>query len=298
MIRILTFITGFLGATGLSQFPEFSQQYLQRLAGAVDELHRVVADFDASAEGVGMSREQALQSLNGGEFQIARKADMERTIARSARLTDDLEALRAAPMAMRALQPQRFTDPEIAAAAWDDFKPAVPVTVTGFGFAGVGFVLGGALAWIGWRVLGWPFRRLRRGRAQPRRVDPPVVAQNSARGLAAIDIERLAAENISPRRVVAGNGQSQVAVIALQSGEQTSGQVSADGDMTIVVVDGAGVLRSQQTETPLAGGHMAIVPSGSIYEIASSGSTTLQIFTIEPRDARAGRLVANAGARR
>ncbi|MEM9851772.1 MAG: DUF2937 family protein, partial [Pseudomonadota bacterium] len=38
-----------------SQFPEFSQQYVQRLGGAVDELRRVAADFDASARAAGLT---------------------------------------------------------------------------------------------------------------------------------------------------------------------------------------------------------------------------------------------------
>ena len=42
-------IGGLTGAAGLSQLPEFSQQYLQRLAGQVDELTRQVVEFDQTA---------------------------------------------------------------------------------------------------------------------------------------------------------------------------------------------------------------------------------------------------------
>lgn len=37
--RVLALAGGLSGAVGLSQFPEFSQQYLQRLAGQVDALN-------------------------------------------------------------------------------------------------------------------------------------------------------------------------------------------------------------------------------------------------------------------
>ena len=45
----MTMAFGLAGALTLSQAPEFAQQYRQRLGGALDELRRVVADFDADA---------------------------------------------------------------------------------------------------------------------------------------------------------------------------------------------------------------------------------------------------------
>ena len=49
ILRALTLAGGLTGAAVSSQFPEFSQQYTQRLGGAVDALAVVVADFDAMA---------------------------------------------------------------------------------------------------------------------------------------------------------------------------------------------------------------------------------------------------------
>ncbi|MEC7965452.1 MAG: DUF2937 family protein, partial [Pseudomonadota bacterium] len=54
IVRTLTLIAGLSGAAVTAQFPEFSQQYAQRLGGAVDELTAVVADFDASAQASGL----------------------------------------------------------------------------------------------------------------------------------------------------------------------------------------------------------------------------------------------------
>lgn len=51
---------GLCCALAASQFPEFSQQYKQRLSGAVDELAWVVERFDADAAALGMSRDAAL----------------------------------------------------------------------------------------------------------------------------------------------------------------------------------------------------------------------------------------------
>lgn len=159
ILRILTLAGGLAGAAGVSQFPEYSQQYLQRLGGAVDELSRVVADFDASAAAEGLSREAALAQMVGTDFVERRRQDMTRTIARHDRLDADLAALRGASPLARAAQPHRFTDPEIAARAWDEFRPAVPVTAEGLIFAGIGFVLGGALLSGLLALLRWPVRR-------------------------------------------------------------------------------------------------------------------------------------------
>lgn len=159
IVRALILAGGLTGAAALSQFPEFSQQYVQRLGGAVDELSRVVADFDASAKAEGLTRTAALAQMQGTPFVERRRADMERTLARHDRLTRDLAALRAAGPFTRAYEAARLTDPDLVRATWGDFRPALPLTVEGVVFAGVGLVLG----WLGMGALlalvRWPFRR-------------------------------------------------------------------------------------------------------------------------------------------
>ena len=56
VLRAFLVSFGIVSGAGFSQFPEFSQQYLQRLGGAVDELSTVVSDFDRSAATFGMTR--------------------------------------------------------------------------------------------------------------------------------------------------------------------------------------------------------------------------------------------------
>ncbi|MEO0388953.1 MAG: DUF2937 family protein, partial [Pseudomonadota bacterium] len=87
MLRRLALLAGLAGGALTSQLPEYAQQYTQRLGGAADELARVVADFDASAAAVGLSRDAALAELQGTAFLARRQADMRRTIAREDRLT-------------------------------------------------------------------------------------------------------------------------------------------------------------------------------------------------------------------
>lgn len=286
MIRILTFICGLFGAAGLSQFPEFSQQYLQRLAGAVDELGRVVGDFDRSAEGVGMSREQALAALSGGEFQEQRREDMTRTIARSERLSADLAALREAPMALRALQPQRFTDPEIARAAWADFKPALPITPTGFGFGGAGFALGLILAWPLFRLLGWPFRALRRrGReeaAAPRAEAPPLQspAPKEAGPRAGLPIGWLARTNAEAAKIVQEGAALDVFVMAIEPGARHEVAAGPACDMVLLVADGSGALEEPSARRTIETGQLAMLAPRSKAALVNLGDAPFRVIGI------------------
>ncbi|QUJ77080.1 DUF2937 family protein [Sulfitobacter albidus] len=159
--RALVLAGGVSGAVATSQFPEFSQQYTQRLGGAVDALETVVADFDASAQAAGLSRAEALAQLQGTEFLERRRTDMTRTITRYEALRADLAALRGQGPFMRAYHAARLTDSDIARAAWADYQPAVPANFAGLSFAGVGFVLGTLVLGFVLSLLRWPFRRRR-----------------------------------------------------------------------------------------------------------------------------------------
>ncbi|MBU2982893.1 DUF2937 family protein [Lentibacter algarum] len=149
ILRALTFAGGLAGAAGLSQFPEFSQQYMQRLGGAVDELSRFVAEFDADADALGLSREAALVDLaKGGDMGAARADTVVGTIERHARLSDDLAALQGAGPFTRAYEMRRFTDREISSRALEAFKPALPLSFEGGVFAGAGFLAGFGSLWL------------------------------------------------------------------------------------------------------------------------------------------------------
>ncbi|SEL00410.1 Protein of unknown function [Roseovarius nanhaiticus] len=162
--RALTLAGGVAGAAGLSQFPEFSQQYVQRLGGAVDELGRFVAEFDADAAEIGLSRDAALDDLaQGGAMGAQRAETMENVILRYQRLNEDLASLQGAGPFTRAHLLTKQADAEITEAAWDDFQPAVPLTAAGGMFAGVGFFVGLGLFSALLTLLRAPFRR---GRAR------------------------------------------------------------------------------------------------------------------------------------
>lgn len=161
-MRILALAGGIAGAVALSQFPEFSQQYVQRLSGARDELRAVSFAFDTAAKVGGLSREEALTELRGTSFGDRFSDDMRTRLYRFERLDADYRALAEAQPLQRLARLWRFRDRELVQRTWDDFQPAVPVTSEGLIFAGIGYAGGWGLVML---ALGLLFgrRRLRRG---------------------------------------------------------------------------------------------------------------------------------------
>lgn len=168
MRHSLSLVGALVMALVLSQFPEYAQQYTQRLSGAVEELRIITAEFDEAAAEAGLNREAALNryALAGDVFIEGRGRSMARTFVRYAELSARLESIRGAgAMERLALLPEYF-DSEIGAQTLNIYKPAVPVTVEGFAYAGAGF-LGGYLVVAGLLALLYlPFRRRRPSRSR------------------------------------------------------------------------------------------------------------------------------------
>ncbi|WP_312525559.1 DUF2937 family protein [Paracoccus sp. (in: a-proteobacteria)] len=144
----LRLIMALVLASLLSQFPAFSDQYVQRLGGQVDALSRVAGEFDASATKAGLTREAALADLSGSAFRDTHQDDMRTVFSRLDKARADLELLRKATPLERMTLPQRFRDLETLTATWHDFKPALPITTSGLIAAAVGFAIGWMLAVI------------------------------------------------------------------------------------------------------------------------------------------------------
>ena len=156
MVRLLAMVAGVAGALALSQFPEFSQQYLQRLAGAVDELRVIVDNFDRAATDSGKTRDEALVELSETDFGQNLGRSLAGTIQRYERLNGDLLALEAANPLERLAQPWNMADRELFEKTLSVYQPAIPVTkegaiTTGIGFVGGWVLVGGTLGWVGRR---------------------------------------------------------------------------------------------------------------------------------------------------
>ncbi|MBL8587051.1 MAG: DUF2937 family protein [Methylobacteriaceae bacterium] len=160
ILRRLIFALSLLIGALASQLPEYAQQYRQRLGGAIDELQRIVAQFDRDAASEALDREAALKRLQDNADALARNraVDMRETIARESRLSRQQAAMREAGSFGRLAVFARDFDAGIARRAWGDFEPALPATVEGFVIGVAGFLFGGGLL----RLVAAPFRRRRR----------------------------------------------------------------------------------------------------------------------------------------
>ncbi|MBS1303132.1 DUF2937 family protein [Loktanella sp. SALINAS62] len=182
--RALTLAGAVAGAAACSQYPAFTQQYVQRLAGQVDALDVVVGDFEASAMRAGLTRTDALAQMTGTAFLADRQDDMRRTFRRHAVLTDDLARLRDATSLGRIALVARVSDPATLRAAWGDFEPAMPLSIAGLATAAIGAAVGWVVAAITWSGLSALLRRgprrRSRSRARPNRAEP-TLARSAAR---------------------------------------------------------------------------------------------------------------------
>ncbi|WP_196260050.1 DUF2937 family protein [Pelagibacterium limicola] len=164
MKRLICLAGAVLGAAGISQIPEYSQQYAQRLGGAIDELSAVIARFDDDAAASGLTRAEGLDrySRSPDDFLVDRGVSMRVIFERHEQLVAQRDALRNAGPIEQVSAMARYFDTDVGAAALEDYRPAVPVTMEGLTFAAVGFGLGYGLLWGSWSLAAVPFRRRRK----------------------------------------------------------------------------------------------------------------------------------------
>lgn len=160
LARRFALAVGLLLGFAFSQVPEFMQQYRQRLGGAIDELGRVVAQFDAETRAQSLSRDAGIARLRGNADPLAqaRGVDIEAAIERRHRLEaqqSDFES--AGPVSRFWVFAERL-DPDLAGRTYAIFQPAVPVSSSGFAAGACGLVLG----YGGTSMMASPFRRRRR----------------------------------------------------------------------------------------------------------------------------------------
>jgi len=162
--RTVAGIGGIGLAVALSQFPEYAQQYTQRLGGAVDELRIATEEFDRSATEGGLTRQAALERFNASndEFLAGRGRSMTATFQRYEMLSETLSRIQGAGPVERFQALPDYFDTDIGRRTLENYKPAVPMTVEGVLYAGAGFILGFSVLSALMRLVALPFRRRRR----------------------------------------------------------------------------------------------------------------------------------------
>jgi hypothetical protein len=163
MRRIVAGVGGLGLAIVLSQFPEYAQQYTQRLGGAVDELRVITEDFDRAAQAGGLDRASALgrYEASNDDFLAGRGTSMTATFQRYGELSATLTRIEGADAVERLQSLPAFLDTDIGRRTLENYRPAVPVTMEGILYAGGGFILGYLVLSGLWRFGSLPFKRRR-----------------------------------------------------------------------------------------------------------------------------------------
>jgi hypothetical protein len=180
----MTMAVGLAGALSLSQAPEFAQQYRQRLGGALEEIQRIVADFDADAAKSGLSRDEAVALHLGARETLFRDRGLRvrETIARQEVLQSQARWFETLPPSARPLAIIRGYDETLMTGMWRDYEPGLPLTPHGAMWAGAGFL---ALAGL-FMLLTAPFARWQRRRRLRREMEslsvPPARVRRAVRG--------------------------------------------------------------------------------------------------------------------
>ena len=162
LIRRLALFFAMIFGLVAAQFPEYAQQYRQRLGGAIDELNTIITRFDQDAAQGGMSEHEGVTRLqhNPDVFVQGRGDQMNEIIARRDKLERQSQIYTDSGSFRRVWELATQADPYIAWRAYQTFEPGIPVTTEGIVSAAVGFVVGWGLI----RLLGWPIERHHRRR--------------------------------------------------------------------------------------------------------------------------------------
>jgi hypothetical protein len=165
IVRRLVFVLALMFGAVTSQLPEFAQQYRQRLGGAIDELQRMLGDFDRDAASAGMDRGQGIKRLrdDADPFVQQRGQRVGEAEARASRLQSQMQAFSSAGSFGRLTSLARDFDPGVAQRAYESFEPAVPLTAEGGATAATGFLAALVLLRL---ITGLPARLRRRRRTR------------------------------------------------------------------------------------------------------------------------------------
>ena len=189
VIRRLAVAIGLLFALVGSQAPEFAEQYRQRLSGMLDELQRVISQFDAEAAQQTMTRQEGIEKLKTNPDTLAqlRAEALTADAARLDRLSRQKNAMENPGPINRLVGMVENFDPDVASAAISNYEPALPLTFEAFALAGLALFFG----WVAVHLVFWPFRPSRRSGRQP---------ENAARS----SLQSSLAQNTSERESQAG----------------------------------------------------------------------------------------------
>jgi len=154
--RALIIAVGLVVGAGATQGPEFIQQYTQRLGGWRDAYARMLGDLDKRAAEAGLGRDAYVAALRRSEDRNAvREGDYLALLpGYLATLQTAYKELDTAPPWSRAAVFVKHFNYDLTKEVLLVYKPAVPTTVEGAAYGGVGFLIG----WLAVSLAGLPYR--------------------------------------------------------------------------------------------------------------------------------------------
>ncbi|HAU69069.1 MAG: DUF2937 family protein [Arenicella sp.] len=174
--RILGFAAALSGAVAGSQLPEFSQQYRQRLGGALQELEHVVNRFEQDATAVGLTVETALTELETADHELFKKRgiSMRSHVSRYQQLSQQQQAFEELDPMLRPVALLQGYDKVTLDATWEAYEPAVPLNASGGIWAGASGFLGFLALFMPSKFLGLLFGRKAPNRSRSRIKNKPL----------------------------------------------------------------------------------------------------------------------------
>ena len=166
--RLADGIGAVAGAASLSQFPEFYQQYMQRLGGRLDQalVHR--ERILAAAREHALTAEEYVRRLLDNADPVAKSEgyNAAAALADAERLQTMHAALMHADPLRRPIVMAQYLDPDLAGATFDQFVPAVPLSLEALVYAAIGMVLGVMLIAAAERLTALPIALTRKARGR------------------------------------------------------------------------------------------------------------------------------------
>jgi Protein of unknown function (DUF2937) len=149
----IALLAGLIGSQG----PEFAQQYRQLLGGGLEELNRMVSEFDGEVGRQNLTRAEGLSRLEKNDDPLARERgrDTRKAIDRATRLNEQMEAMNSAGPLMRLYLVAKNFDAETAHSTLDNYEPAAPLSLGALTASGLAALWGWAMT----RLVAWPFTR-------------------------------------------------------------------------------------------------------------------------------------------
>ena len=155
MKLVFTIITALLFGSLLSQFPEFYQQYLQRLGGQLDGIRLEITDLDQRAESAQKNRFEYIRRLLENDDPIVQNEgdNLARLLGKQIKLQRTFDDLNSSNPLWRSVRFAHHFNNEIAIPTLDSFRPAIPITVEGAYYFSLGAFLGWFFSWLLGRFL-------------------------------------------------------------------------------------------------------------------------------------------------